>query len=502
LNRVKRNIVANFAATAWASLLSLALIPIYVHLIGVEAYGLVGLLPTLQALFVPLDLALSTTLNRELAVASTSQESRSAAIHVVRTIEVVYWMVALAFGLAVALGAGYLGTHWVKVQALGSETATAAFVLIGVSLIFQLPVSLYSGGLLGLQEQVRLNVINIVAATVRGVGAIVALYLIGKTVVVFFAWQAIVSALHTAATAAALWHALGSSRYARFRRSELRRVANFTISMVGISVLSVLMMHLDKIILSRVLPLEHFGYYAVAASVAAAMYRGFSPIFQAVFPRLSQLASANDSEGIRIVYHEAAQLVSVLIIPAAVILAFFSRELLAIWLGDPVIAVRCSLILSILAVGTAMYSIYHIPYALQLAYGWTSLALRTYAIAVVALAPAMLVAATLFGGVGAASIWVVLNAFYLTVPIFIMHRRLLPGVQRNWYVQDLGRPLLSALLVALPGKALMMLSMPAVGRMVVLALTVVGALGAAALSVPVTARWIRSVPGRVRSRRA
>ena len=362
MNRVNRNIVANFVATAWASLLSLALIPLYVYLIGIEAYGLVGLLPTLQALFVPLDLGLSTTLNRELAVASRDISSRRAAIHIVRTLEIIYWAAAIVFGLAVAVSAPLLATHWVKPEALTTQTVTQAFFLIGVSLIFHLPTSLYSGGLLGLQEQVKLNVINIVASTVRGFGAIAALHLFGRTVVVFFAWYAVLTAAQTLVTAIVLWGALSGSSGARFRGSELRRVANFTTSMVIISLLSVLMMHLDKIILSKVLTLQHFGYYALAASVAAVMYRGFSPVYQAVFPRLSELANTNETSVIRAVYHEAAQLVSVLVIPAAVVISLFSAEVLAIWLGNSMTAARAAGILSVLVVGTAMYSIYHIPY--------------------------------------------------------------------------------------------------------------------------------------------
>jgi O-antigen/teichoic acid export membrane protein len=497
MNRVNRNIVANFASTAWASILSIALIPLYVHLMGVEAYGLVGLLPTLQALFVPLDLGLSTTLNRELAVASADVNSRRAAIHIVRTIEIVYWTAAILFGLAVTLGAPYLATHWVKPAALTEQTVSRAFVLIGISLMFQLPTSLYSGGLLGLQEQVRLNVINVVAATIRGVGAVGALYLIAPTVVVFFAWQAIVTAAQTLATAIALWHSLSGSSEARFRRSELRRVRNFTLSMVMISLLSVLMMHLDKIILSKVLPLEQFGYYALAASVAAVMYRAFSPVYQAIFPRLSQLASTNATSAIRTVYHEAAQLVSVLVIPAAVVIALFSREALLLWLRDPTVATRASATLSILVIGTAMYSTYHIPYALQLAYGWTSLPLYTNIAAVIVLAPTMFVAAKFYGGVGAASVWVALNVVYLTIPVQIMHRRLIPGAQWRWYGEDIGRPLMWAILVGVTGRVLMSALPSAVPRIAILATTAIVSLGAAALSVPVTARWIRLIPRRL-----
>jgi O-antigen/teichoic acid export membrane protein len=502
MNRVNRNIVANFASAVWASVLSLAFIPLYVHLMGVEAYGLVGLLPTLQALFVPLDLGLSTTLNRELAVASSDIASKRAAIHMVRTIEIVYWAAAIVFGLIVALGAPWLATQWVKPAALSTLTVTHAFILIGIALMFQLPASLYSGGLLGLQEQVRLNIINVVAATVRGVGAIAVLYLVGRSVIVFFAWQAIITAIQTVVTAFALWGSLAGSAGAEFRRAELKRVGNFTMSMVAISMLSVLMMQLDKIILSKVLPLEQFGYYALAASVAAVMYRGFSPVYQAVFPRLSQLASANDMSAIRTVYHEAAQLVSVLVIPAAVVLSLFAREALTLWLRDPVTASRSAAILTVLVIGTAMYSAYHIPYALQLAFGWTSLPLRTNIAAVVVLAPAMFIAARLYGGIGAASVWVALNVVYLTVPVQIMHRRLIPGAQWRWYGDDLGRPLLAALAVALAGKFLLFAAPPAFPRIVILGVTAVGSLTAAAMSVPVTSRWLRILTDRLRAREA
>jgi O-antigen/teichoic acid export membrane protein len=499
LNTVNRNIVANFASAAWASLLSLALIPIYVRLIGVEAYGLVGLLPTLQALFVPLDLGLSTTLNRELAVASSDPSSKRAAIHIVRTIEIVYWAAAILFGLVIVFGAQYLATHWVKPSALSARTVTEAFVLIGVSLMFQLPTSLYSGGLLGLQEQVKLNVINVVAATVRGAGAIAVLILVGRSVVVFFAWQAIVTGCQTAVTALALWSSLAGSSGARFKREELRRVGRFTSSMVIISILSVLMMQLDKIVLSKILPLEEFGYYALAASVAAVMYRAFSPVYQAVFPRLSQLAGRGDPDAVRAVYHDAAQLVSVLVIPAAVVLSLFAPEALALWLHNPVAAMKAAPILSVLVIGTAMYSIYHIPYALQLAFGWTSLPLYTNIAAVVVLAPAMILAARLYGGIGAAVVWVLVNVLYLSVPIQIMHRRLIAGAQWRWYAEDIGRPLLCSVSVGVCGKLLLQVLPGTVPRLAVLSVTGVAAVSLAALSVPVTARWIRVFAHRLRT---
>jgi len=64
---VRRNIVANAIGQGWSGLLSIVLIPVYIRLLGVESYGLVGLYITVQAALAVLDFGLAGTINRELA---------------------------------------------------------------------------------------------------------------------------------------------------------------------------------------------------------------------------------------------------------------------------------------------------------------------------------------------------------------------------------------------------------------------------------------------------
>lgn len=71
MSSVKTNILANFIGRAVAALVSLLLIPVYIRYLGIEAYGLVGLLALLTALFGILDLGVTPTINRELARLST-----------------------------------------------------------------------------------------------------------------------------------------------------------------------------------------------------------------------------------------------------------------------------------------------------------------------------------------------------------------------------------------------------------------------------------------------
>ena len=59
--------VANLVGRGWSVVMGLVFIPLYVRYMGIEAYGLVGLFTTLQALFSLLDLGMSAALNREFA---------------------------------------------------------------------------------------------------------------------------------------------------------------------------------------------------------------------------------------------------------------------------------------------------------------------------------------------------------------------------------------------------------------------------------------------------
>ena len=61
---ITANTLANFAGRGWAILLNLALVPVYLRMLGAEAYGLVAFSATLNGLCSLLDLGLTTTINR------------------------------------------------------------------------------------------------------------------------------------------------------------------------------------------------------------------------------------------------------------------------------------------------------------------------------------------------------------------------------------------------------------------------------------------------------
>lgn len=446
---VRRNVIANAAGSGWGLLVSLAAVPFYLRFLGIEAYGLIGFFLSLTAIFSLLDLGLRTTLNRKLAQLSVQPGTEQEMRDLLRTLEIIYWAIGIAIGIGVALTAPLVAAYWIKPQQLSPQDAARALTLIGIVIACQWPLALYSGGMMGLQKQVTLNLVASSFATVRSLGAVLVLWQVAPTLEAFFSWFIVMSLAETLWTGSLLRRGLPAApSRATFRGKQLLDLWRFAAGMTGISVLSVVLTQLDKVILSGVLSLEAFGYYTLAWRVAAALYSLSSPIGTAFFPRFSQLAVEGDRRELARLYHRGCQLTSAVLLPVAVVLAFFAPDFLYLWTADAAIAANSGPVLGLLAVGTALNGLMGLPAVLQFAHGWTRLVFTFNAIAVGLLAPMIYVMSMRYGGVGAAWVWLVLNAAYVLLMLRIMHRRLLPGELRTWFLVDTGAPLAAALAVA------------------------------------------------------
>lgn len=307
--------------------MALLFIPLYIKFLGIEAYGLIGLFMTMQALFMLLDMGLGATVNREMARLSVLPDKAQEMRDLVRSLEVIYWCIAVLIGIAVMILSSFIAGYWVRPKQLSPEVIRQAILIMGLAIAFQWPVSFYSGGLMGLQRQVLLNAVNTVVATFRWCGAALVLWLVSPTIYAFFFWQILVSLLHVLMTSLFLWRSLpATGKRSAFQGRIIFGVWRFAAGMSGITVLATILTQLDKIILSKMLSLEMFGYYTLAGVVATALYRLVGPVFSAVYPRMTQLASLGDQEELKRLYHRSCQFVAVLILPVSAVLVFFPMK--------------------------------------------------------------------------------------------------------------------------------------------------------------------------------
>jgi O-antigen/teichoic acid export membrane protein len=222
-------------------------------------------------------------------------------------------------------------------------------------------------------------------------------------------------------------------------------VWRFAGGMTGIAFLVVLLTQVDKVLLSRMLTLQDFGYYSFAAMVAGTLYLLVMPITTALFPRLVERVAQKDEAALAHAYHQGAQMVSVVSAPVALLLVFHGEGVLYAWSADAALARTSGPILSLLAFGTLLNCLLNVPYQAQLAHGWTSLALKVNVAAVVLLVPALFWVVPHHGALGAAWVWIILNSGYCLVIIGLMHKRILAQEKWRWYGRDVLMPILGAI---------------------------------------------------------
>lgn len=447
---LRRNLIANGIGQGWSAVMGLLFVPVYIRYLGIEAYGLIGVFAVMQAWLALLDAGMTPTLNREMARFSAGARDAQSIHNLLRSIELICFCVATLIATAVWYASDIVANHWLRARELPVEKVANALSLMGLVVALRFCESIYAGSLIGLQQQIRYNTALVLLSTLRHGGAVVVLVWLAPTIEAFFFWQAAVSLLAVAVLCCSVHRLLPSAPApARFSRESLADVWQFAAGMMGITLLGLMITQIDKILLSQLLPLDEFGYYALAAAVAGVMFLLIQPVNHTVYPRMVALATSADTLGLAGLYHLSAQLVSVITAPTAALLVFYADGVIFTWSGDAQLAARTGPVLAVLAFGTFLHSLLWMPYQLQLAHGWTRLALISSTVAVTILVPAILCIVPRHGSISAAWIWVVLNAVSLVIMIQLMHRRLLPKEKARWYLADMLLPSCAAFGVVL-----------------------------------------------------
>jgi O-antigen/teichoic acid export membrane protein len=496
---VRHNLLANLGGNSLSLLISLVCVPVYIRVLGVAGYGLIGVWMTLENISNIVDLGLSPTITREMAACSTRPGGAQDARDLIRTLEAGYWAIGLVIGGIIISSASPISAHWLRTDQLPHDTLRTAIMLIGILIFCRWPLTFYCGGLTGLERQVLLSGVSTAYAYLRSLGSVFVLLFVSPTISAFFVFQIAINVVQTAVLTIVLWRCLPSGRTPRFRTGLVRRIWRFAGGTSANTLLWLLISQLDKVVVSAMLPLESFGYYALGSRVAACLSVASSPVFAAFFPAFSRQVASRNEEKLADLYHRGSQLMSVLVLPAALTVIFFANPLIFAWTGKKFVADHTSLIAALLTAGSTVNCLLITPYALQLAYGWTRLAFWSNLFALCISLPLLLIFTRQFGAAGAAGVWLIINISYLATDVIPMHRRVLAPEAKRWFFEDVGTPLIACtvsavLLFELFERADFSSTRLMAGLTVILAAIVLGSVGF--LSTPLTRRQFRMLIAR------
>jgi O-antigen/teichoic acid export membrane protein len=441
--QLKSNIVSNYLGTAWTSIIGLIFVPFYLKYIGIDGYGLVGFFLMLNASLGILDGGLGAVALRECSrYLAVNLEDKNKIEKLLLAMELLFISLALIFCFLIAISSEMIVDLWLNVKSINRDNTIFALRWMALAIGAQFPLSFYTNCITGLQKQAYLNVINAFVATLRGVGAILILSQFSPTIEAFFAWNALLSF----GTLFIYRHYLYSSikpqtSFRQVALSDFSQVKRFMVGAGIINVMSLMLSQLDKIILSKVLTLQNFGYYSLAWMLGTLVYRLTSPIFNAYYPRLTELRESSFDLMIK-AYHQSCLLMAVMTVPISIWLSIFSRDILLLWTHNQEVANAACGALSVLSLGTLCNALMHMPYALQLAHGHTKLAIWQNAFTILIMGPLIWYFATRYNLTFAALPWLLINFSYVIISPFFMHKHLsLPGI-KEWYKKCVIQPVI------------------------------------------------------------
>ena len=458
--RLGGNVLIGGLSRVWRLALQFAFTPIYILLLGPEAYGLVSVNATLLLLIAFLDGAVGPVVVREMGRMAGDPDSAPRMHRLLRSLEYLSVATAIGIGAVLALAAPWIAGHWLQTGSMAVEDVTLALRLMALNLALLWPSLLYGAVVLALHRQGDAFRIMAPVTLVQSAGAAAVLWWWAADIHLFLSWLAVFSGLGSLLLSRIAWRALPPAPgTARFDAALMRGVWRFAAGSFFIGITSSLLTQGDKVMMAGVLSLDAFAAYALAFFVAQnAAGVALAPISAAVHPHLAALVAAGDEARLREEYTRWSELTALMGFTLLGTLAAFPAPPLQLWLGaaSPLVAPVVALLPWVL-LGTLLNALFASPYMLMMAAGSVRMMASYNAVAVAVFMLALWWLAPMYGAMLGPALWVALNLSYFVLLLPRVHRHLLRGHGMAWFWQAVGRPaivtvvVLAAARMALPG---------------------------------------------------
>jgi O-antigen/teichoic acid export membrane protein len=437
------------AAKVWVTALAILAVPVYLHYLGLEAFGIIGFFSALQSAMVVFDFGLSATLTKKLAQLNDSRYERVSARNLMRSAEAIYFFIGLAVVILLWLLSGALSLNWSLGKTYSYADITLVVLLAASSLAVLWPTALYSSALTGLNAIKSLAIATSILALLRlGLSVLTAIQTLRLEY--FFAAQLIGSAIQIFWLRKLSWKHLGLQGHVpQFSKQSLGAGSVFTSDMALIAIFSIILTQGDKLLLSQLLSLSDFGVYSLASMAAAGLYVLINPFFSVLFPHFSRLIAKGDKNLAGLAYKQSSELLSCLLLPLSFVLVVFPYQVLWVWSGNAEVSHKAAGALAFIAAGTTINGLLVTPYSYQLAAGITKLSLVTSGLALFVTVPALWIFSASHGLIGAAFVWFAVNLGLLIVWPFWMHQYILKEHMLWWYGRAIIVPIAVGLLTSM-----------------------------------------------------
>lgn len=413
-----QNLGSALLSKALAVVLSLAVLPWIVDILGIENYGWIGIYTTISTALYVFDFGLTGLITREVA----KNDDLNKIQKIIGTQECVYLFIGcIIFGI-IYFTSPWLSLRWLSASSMSADHKIDLLRIIGVALLFQWPHSFYTGALYGLDQQTKSNFSQLFLSILKHIGGLIILYFISPTIEAFFYWQIIISVITL------IVQKLFIAKYAKiwnpFRHFSYEYWTQIKSLAIGISIISLFVFiysDVTNFLLSKWLTLSEFGYYSILFNIAMGMIMYSSTLKNALFPSISKAVASTDKEKIAQIYIAANKLITYTIIPLSVFFILWGDDLFEIWFRNQIIVANLSPSVGWMTLGSLSNSMIVMPWAFLIAASNTRPLLYLNGCIAICSIPILYYLIEVYGLKGGSIYWfviniipmIILNCFYL-----------------------------------------------------------------------------------------
>ncbi|MES2794771.1 MAG: oligosaccharide flippase family protein [Bacteroidota bacterium] len=446
LSLLKRNITANFFGTFWSIFSIYFFLPFYLKFLGEEAYGLILFASSIQAVIFLFDAGFSSVLRRELAIETDSKSRMQRNFSLIRNIETFYGIIFISIGLIVVAFSPLFAKYWFILKSLSKNEISYAIVLMVFNAIFQMQSSLYNGALLSMNKQAKANFFQFIFSLFRN-GLVIFVIMKFPTVLSFLIWQFLVVIIYILFQRKVLFSYFNvedkkNSTY--FDLKILKETWKVGGLFLSISILSTFNSQLDKIIISKLMTLNHLGYYNTSYTLGQILVAICGPFATAITPLLINSYFNQDKNKTSLFFHKFAKLATIISTVIGITLLMNSYRIISIWTNNTHFANETIPINYLMIVSGLLLASQVIPYALAVASADLKPIIYTCLINIGFTLPAYYWFGKTYGLIGFGWVWLISNAFMLFVNVYFYLRKSLQDEYLKWLFQDFLIPIVVA----------------------------------------------------------
>ncbi len=359
--RLTHNTVLNLAGQTVPLLVAIVTVPYVVHHLGPDRYGLLSLAWLVVGYFGLFNLGIGPATTKFVAEFLGKGEIEKLP-ELVWTALAGQTCLGLVGGIVLAAVSPLLVERVLKIPADLHPQARLIFLVLA----FAMPINFASGsmqGVLGASQRFGLlNAVSVPASTLTSLLPVVALAMgFELPAIVFLLVLSQIAAFFVVSLMCVrLYPEVRSIRFnLRLARSLLGFGGWVTVS----SAVGPILVYFDRFLIGAIISIAGVGFYTPPYTISSKLSMLPDSLMATLFPAFSASAGRGDGEWIRKALIRSLKFLILTVGPAALLLAFFARPLLMLWLGVR-FAAEGTLVLQIMAVAVFANSLAQVPYNL------------------------------------------------------------------------------------------------------------------------------------------